>query len=201
MPEQEYFEYTGGEPFSINMRAPRNTATRYASGPTPPKLPARRRMLFCDLDGVLADFDAGVLRVTGKLPRAMSLPEMWRELGNDKTDGGFFASLPWMEQGPALWREVEQYDPVILTGKPRGSWAKQQKLQWCEAKLGVPPSRVIVCEPHEKARFAHSGDVLIDDSAEKYQKAWEARGGVFIHHTGETDVRKTIALLRSTLEP
>ena len=57
MPEQEYFEYTGGEPFSINMRAPRNTATRYASGPTPPKLPARRRMLFCDLDGVLADFD------------------------------------------------------------------------------------------------------------------------------------------------
>ena len=60
MPEQEYFEYTGGEPFSINMRAPRNTATRYASGPTPPKLPARRRMLFCDLDGVLADFDAGV---------------------------------------------------------------------------------------------------------------------------------------------
>lgn len=36
--------------------------------------------IFCDLDGVLADFDAGVLRACGQRPDEMSAREMWSRL-------------------------------------------------------------------------------------------------------------------------
>jgi hypothetical protein len=36
--------------------------------------------LFCDLDGVLCDFEAGVLSLTGKAPAQLTPAAMWSRL-------------------------------------------------------------------------------------------------------------------------
>ena len=146
--------------------------------------------LFVDLDGVLADFDHGVEELTGSRPAQLSPKAMWPRLARTPA---FYARLPWAQDGPELWQRVAPLDPVILTGLPRGNWAKPQKLAWCERELG-PEVPVITCMSREKADRAvewiaehRNGTadrvtpVLIDDR-EKLREAWEAAGGIFIHH-------------------
>jgi hypothetical protein len=149
--------------------------------------------LFVDLDGVLADFEHGVLLATGKEPSRQSSRAMWSTLAKTPR---FYAELEWMPGARALWDFVAPYEPTILTGLPYGKWAEPQKREWCRRELG-PDVPVITCFSREKAKRAAAatpGDkvpVLIDDR-ESQKDPWEGIGGVFIHHTS---VEKTIGEL------
>jgi hypothetical protein len=146
---------------------------------------ADQHVLFVDLDGVLADFEAGVVSVTGKLPHDQPARVMWKSLA--RTDR-FYETLPWMSDGKRLWEEVAGLDPTILTGLPLGRWAEPQKRAWCARELGsnVP---VITCMSRAKAKHARAVapdpavPVLIDDRL-SLRDSWVGMGGVFIHHTG-----------------
>ena len=92
----------------------------------------KRTAVFCDLDGCLADFNAGVLQLIGVHPHSvLGKPEastrMWEAIERDEE---FYASLPWMADGQQLWRflvhettrdgnAAKFEEPVILTGLPR----------------------------------------------------------------------------------
>ena len=156
--------------------------------------------LFVDLDGVLADFDAAVEEITGLPPSQQSPKAMWPRIA--KTPG-FYENLQWMPDGRELWDYVAAYNPVVLTGLPRGTWAEPQKLAWCRRELGkeVP---VITCMSREKPQKAAEwltrgpgGDgsapvpLLIDDRA-RQKEPWEEAGGVFVHHTS---TERTLAQL------
>ncbi len=172
-----------------------------------------RYVIFVDLDGVLADFDRAVEEITGLPPSQQTPRAMWPRLAGAPD---FYATIPWMPDGLELWERVEPLDPVVLTGLPRGNWAKPQKLEWCRRELG-PEVPVIACMSREKTEKAwewleaHRGGargaggahspgghspgmertvpVLIDDRAST-REPWEAAGGVFIHHTSaEQSVR------------
>ena len=156
-------------------------------------------VVFCDLDGVLVDFDRGVKELTGKLPTEQKTRHMWPRLAQTPD---FYASLPWMPDGPELWRFIQPYGPIILTGLPLGKWAKPQKLEWCRRELGSHV-RVLAGWSKDKARDARAylekegldgsrTPILIDDR-EKLQEAWENHGGIFIHHR---DAPTTIAALK-----
>ena len=140
--------------------------------------------LFVDLDGVLADFENGVRRVTGRLPHDQPTSAMWRQLARHP---GFYEHLDWMADGRELWEYVRDLDPTILTGLPFGRWARPQKLTWCARELG-PDVPVITCWSRKKAETARgltpegTVPVLIDDR-EWLGESWEAMNGVFIHHT------------------
>ena len=158
-----------------------------------------RYLIFVDLDGVLADFDRAVEELTGLPPSQQTPRAMWPRLAGARD---FYANIPWMPDGPELWERVEPFDPVVLTGLPRGNWAKPQKLEWCRRELG-PEVPVIACMSREKTEKAwewldtHRAGVrpdgghlpgmerpvpvLIDDRAST-REPWEAAGGVFIHH-------------------
>lgn len=144
--------------------------------------------LFLDLDGVLADFDRGVRAVTGKAPEELPLSAMWRALARAPA---FFDTLEFMHDAEALWRFCAPHNPTILTGLPHGSWAPDQKRRWVARMLGahVP---VITCMSREKPRYARPGHVLVDDRASA-RAGWEAKGGVFVHHTSADS---SIAALR-----
>lgn len=154
--------------------------------------PAASFRLFLDLDGVLADFDTGVQRVTGKLPAEQSPRAMWPQLARAKE---FYATLPWIADGPELWRYAAKHDPIILTGVPFGGWAAEQKRRWCERELG-PAVRVITCWSKEKAHKAiaelaarnekERTPILVDDR-EKMRDPWVAAGGLFILHTSAAE--------------
>ena len=94
--------------------------------------------LFLDLDGVLADFDAGVLRAMGKLPSELTDRQMWPVLARTP---GFYEHLPWTTDGRDLWEFSKRYSPVIVTGIPLGKWAEPQKRAWCARELGAEVPR------------------------------------------------------------
>ncbi|HYD99929.1 MAG TPA: hypothetical protein VEH84_11145 [Alphaproteobacteria bacterium] len=135
--------------------------------------------LFLDLDGVLADFDRGVKAVTGRRPEAMPVKAMWAALAKSPD---FFNTLHFMEDAEVLWEFCRPHRPTILTGLPLGTWAPEQKRRWVARMLGedVP---IITCMARDKHRHGGPGCVLVDDR-EKTREAWEAAGGIFIHHRG-----------------
>ena len=146
-----------------------------------------RYQLFVDLDGVLADFDAGVRRATGSDPSEWHPRVMWPLLARTP---GFYDSLDWTADGRLLWDAVRGFGPVILTGLPLGKWAEPQKRSWCSRELGedVP---VITGLSRHKAELAaawlygnglgEKTPVLVDDRL-KQKEDWEAAGGRFVLH-------------------
>ena len=64
--------------------------------------------IFCDLDGVLADFDAGVRQLTGSSPEDMPVSQMWRAISGSRARNGFFGSLDWMSDGEELWDAIAE---------------------------------------------------------------------------------------------
>jgi hypothetical protein len=140
--------------------------------------------LFLDLDGVLADFDAGVLRATGKLPFELGDRKMWPVLARTP---GFYEHLPWISDGRTLWEFSRPFTPTILSGLPLGPWAEPQKRAWCLRELGADVP-VVCCLSRDKglvaARLLAPGEtmVLVDDRL-KVQALWEDAGGRFVLHT------------------
>jgi len=157
--------------------------------------PGTRWQVFCDLDGVLADFDRGVVERTGNKPGDFRRRrKMWRRLAPPRTPD-FFSTLPWMRDGAELWTFLAPLSPAILSGAPSGDWAAPQKRRWCVEQLQLPEERVLIVDPCDKALFSHPGAVLVDDWV-RHRAPWEARGGIFIHYTSAAD---SIARLEGAL--
>lgn len=170
-------------------------AQREDSGPPPPATPPslllaplparpkprpRGRALFVDLDGVLADFDAGVRAVLGAPPEAFHARTLWPALA--RVPGGFFRTLAPMADAAELWTHCSAFESVtILTGMPMGDWAEPQKRTWCAERLGLTGERVITCFARDKHVYATPGAVLVDDS-ERHREPWERAGGTFVLH-------------------
>lgn len=153
--------------------------------------------VFVDLDGVLADFDAGALAVLGMAPKdyqqVHGAAVMWKKLASTPD---FYTNLPVIDGALAMLDVIWEESPLtqILTGLPLGKWAEPQKREWCERHVGshVP---VICCMSRDKWQYCTPGDVLIDDR-EEARVDWEGAGGVFIHHT---DAESSLAALRAVL--
>ena len=93
--------------------------------------------VYCDLDGVLVDFDRGVKQLfNGRGPD--ELPNqgmMWGAI--HKTD--FYAKLHWMPNAKSLWNALLTLPtpPDILTGVPRSNKSRSEKFAWCKKELGT----------------------------------------------------------------
>ena len=141
--------------------------------------------LFLDLDGVLADFDAGARMVLGMSPKAFEARhgrrEFWRRLARATN---FYGSLPLMPDAMVLFDAVKHLEPTILTGLPLGNWAAPQKVEW--AARHFPRTKIITTMARDKYRHMTGMDVLVDDRADHRDK-WESAGGTFIHHKNARD--------------
>jgi hypothetical protein len=58
---------------------------------------------FVDLDGVLADYDNGFKRLTGRYPNEVSDQEMWDLLIKNNNGAGFYRHLQPMSDAGELW--------------------------------------------------------------------------------------------------
>ncbi len=152
--------------------------------------------LFVDLDGVLCDFDSGVLAICGKSPSELLPSQMWSQLARSP---GFYDRLQWTQDGHLLWDSVKDYKPTILTGLPRGNWAEGQKRSWCRRELG-PDVPVVTCLSREKALRASSlltenqVAVLVDDRL-NLKEDWQAIGGIFVWHQNSLKSLQQLAML------
>jgi hypothetical protein len=138
--------------------------------------------IFCDLDGVLVDFDAGVKKILKKAPDDLPTGLMWAVL---KKTPDFYNKLNWTPNGKKLWQNLIGLSNVtiqLLTGVPRGfKEAEGQKRAWCKRELGEQ-FNVICCQTKDKPKYATTGAILIDDRL-NIADEWIANGGIFIHHT------------------
>jgi len=140
-----------------------------------------KHIIFCDLDGVLADFEQGVRNKFNKNVDELSQGMMWGVINKSKT---FFDTLPWMPKGKELWSRIEQYNPIILTGvPPSSSTAVEQKIRWCQRELGSNV-KVITCATKDKPNYCRYGFILIDDRTDNLN-AWNKKGGKFILYDEE----------------
>lgn len=138
-------------------------------------------IIFCDLDGVLADFEEGVRNKFKKNVEEIKPSLMWGVINKSKT---FFETLPWMPKGRELWAQIKQYNPIILTGVPPGSaTASEQKIRWCQRELG-PDIQVITCATKDKPKYCIANYILIDDRTDNLN-AWNNKGGKFILYDEE----------------
>lgn len=141
--------------------------------------------LFLDLDGVLADFDAGARKLFGMSSQAFEEKhgkrEFWRRIANADD---FYGTLPLMPDAMLLFEAVRHLEPTILTGLPLGNWAAPQKVKW--AAEHFPGTKIITTMARDKYRHMTGMDVLVDDRA-NHRSKWEDAGGTFIHHKSARD--------------
>jgi len=166
--------------------------------PMRPPISAQSIQLFVDLDGVLADFDAGVRRICGQSPNDIAVAAMWRAIHSARD---FFGSLEWMPGAQALWENsLVHLKPTILSGVPMSDsrWAERQKSAWCARKLG-PEVPHIFCASREKSTYSGPYRVLIDDR-DRARRPWEAAGGIFILYTTPEQVASELEEVKRQLQ-
>lgn len=139
--------------------------------------------IFCDLDGVLVDFEKGVVDVTGRGTHEQTVTKMWNRI---LTFPKFFEQLNWTSYGRGLWESIlniSNSTPTILTGLPYSCKKKvhNEKRIWCQKHLGENVN-VITTQSVDKYKYSSYGHVLIDDRY-SHKKLWETYGGTFIYHT------------------
>jgi hypothetical protein len=145
----------------------------------------RQPTIFLDMDGVLADFDAGAGEALGtdntyKWEWLHGSSEFWRILD---AVPDFFFNLPPTPDAMLLFGSVRHLNPVVLTALPKtgASIVDDQKRRWAKKFLG-DDVRVITCMTSEKPDYCSPGDVLVDDRSVN-AGAWMERGGRYVLHT------------------
>ena len=88
--------------------------------------------IFCDMDGVIVDFERGYYELTGKHTSQVldGSNEFWKPLEDE--GALFWATLPWMPDGKQLWDYIKKYKPYILTAPSLDSSSRVGKEAWCK---------------------------------------------------------------------
>tara|TARA_S200000501_G_C20704340_1_gene691032 strand:+ start:486 stop:983 length:498 start_codon:yes stop_codon:yes gene_type:complete len=156
-------------------------------------------IIYCDMDGVLADFKTAAVKVNGmSIQKWMNIPSGVQKWERIKNNSNFWHNLPWMPGGKALWRYISKYDPHILSAYVEETYDPNcipGKRAWLRKNAGITDNKKInLVRRKEKKLFAKRGKpaILIDDY-EKNVREFTQSGGIGIHHTSYS---KTITQLR-----
>lgn len=143
--------------------------------PTPPY------KIYCDMDGVLTDFESRFEHFSGMHPqeyeKANGTPAFW-ELIDNKIGVRFWVGMDWMPQGKMLWDFISPYKPDLLTSPSRHNSSRLGKQLWAKNNLNPKP-KVIMAYSKDKQRYADENSILIDDKKSNIAE-WEAAGGIAI---------------------
>lgn len=135
---------------------------------------------FCDMDGVLCDFDYTAHQILGnQIKDNWVTNEQLVEIGTEE----FWANLPWTPFGKALWAKISPFNPFLLSAYNKKIMRQtiNGKLTWIEQEIPTLPAaqiRLVVRE--DKQRFAKELDgtpnILIDDYPQNISE-WNNAGG------------------------
>jgi hypothetical protein len=146
--------------------------------------------IYCDMDGVLVDFNRGYKDLVGVDPSTINNQEMfWDPIA--KKGAAFWITLKWMQDGKQLWDYIKKYNPKLLSAPSREESSQIGKRVWTKREL--PGTKLILRSADKKQQFASPTSILIDDKISNVNQ-WIERGGIGILHT---DAQSTIEQLKS----
>jgi len=137
--------------------------------------------IYCDMDGVLTDFEKRFDHYAGMPPKQYEeqygSPAFW-ELIDQKIGLKFWVGMDWMPQGKKLWDFISPYKPDLLTSPSRDDNSRLGKNLWVKNNLNPKP-KVIFAYSKDKQRYANENSILIDDKKSNINE-WAAKGGIAI---------------------
>lgn len=155
-------------------------------------------MIFCDMDGVVADFDRHYEHHFGERAARWPAKETtdWDKV---RSVPNFFLTIPLMPDARVLLAWLKDRDFAMLTGVPREvDTSSNEKIDWIREKVDSIVGRkveVICCPARLKYTHGKPGDRLIDDYL-KYRDRWIEMGGIFVHHTSAASTIKELELTK-----
>ena len=150
------------------------------------KQEAENYVIYCDMDGVLTDFEERFEYFSGVGPREyeneFGKKKFWNLI--DKAGLGFWVGMKWMPDGRQLWNHIKQYNPTILSDPSNQNESRLGKRLW--VKNNIPGSKLILSKAADKKNYSQKNHILIDDRASNIQD-WIGDGGIGILHTSAQD--------------
>jgi hypothetical protein len=170
----------------------------------------RKPVIFCDMDGVLVNFDKGYQDLTGMSTHhvdAQGKKEFWKAFRQGLENSGesekhYWANLDWQPGGKELWDYIKEYNPYILTAPSVNfdlpydqrynreyNESMQGKLEWVQRLSNM--RKIYFASAVNKPKFAGSNKILIDDRKDTID-SWNANGGIGILHTSAESTIKQL---------
>lgn len=138
--------------------------------------------IYCDMDGVLCDFDRRFEQFGGMLPNEYEtkngINKFWELI--DGIGSQFWSEIPWMQDGKQLWTYISKYKPSLLSAPSQDSSSRYGKSLW--VKKNIPGTKLILAERKNKQNYSKKNRILIDDMPNTINE-WNSRGGIGILHT------------------
>ena len=149
--------------------------------------------IYSDMDGVLTDFDSRFKEFSkGIAPKdyenKFGIKKFWNLV--DEIGGvDFWADMDWMSDGKTYWNYISKYDPIILTAPSMNPVSRLGKRKWRDSNL--PGVRMKMASARNKPNYSKRNSILIDDRQDTID-AWNAGGGIGIHHTSAANTIKRL---------
>ena len=93
-------------------------------------------IIYCDMDGVLVDFDKGYKNLTGMTTdeaNAKGRTAFWDPI--HQAGAGFWIRLKWMPDGKQLWDYIKSYNPELLSAPSREESSRIGKFTWVKRNM------------------------------------------------------------------
>lgn len=166
---------------------------------------ANQVRIFCDMDGVLSDWDSQFEKYAGmpidKFQEEYSKNASWKLVR--KAGEEFWSGMDWMPDGIELWSFIKRANPIILSSPSLDPNSITGKAKWLKKNLNWDYPYITKIEDwtgaektifhKDKFKFVVGpNDILIDDTPKKLD-LWVEAGGTGILHTS---AKETIADLK-----
>jgi len=139
--------------------------------------------IYCDMDGVLCDFEKRFEEFGHMPPREYEkkygTKQFWK-LIDEEVGIRFWVGMPWMPDGKELWNFLKPFNPTLLSAPSRNNESRLGKRLW--VRNHIPGTKLILASKFNKPQYSQKNSILIDDMASTIEK-WDAEGGIGILHT------------------
>jgi hypothetical protein len=149
--------------------------------------------IYCDMDGVLTDFNKQLYLYTGikdgdTYEKQKGTEAFWDAIAK----GGlkYWSDMPWMSDGKTLWHYLKHKNTKILSAPARTiPESPVGKHMWVKKNLGN--AELVLRRARNKQEFAKKNAILIDDMDKNIQQ-WRSKGGIGILHKSASDTIKKL---------